>query len=128
KPVTPIAFPHSGDEDDTYKGYHIPKGKLLSLTMTTRAVTQNEAVYSDPEEFKPERFIKDNGMLTDDNVSYMFGFGRRTCPGKYMADMVVWLVIASVLAMFNISKARDENGNEIKVNADVDAFTDAVTP
>jgi len=126
KPVTPIAFPHSSDQDDTYKGYYIPKGTIVIPNVW--AVTRNEAVYPDPEAFKPERFIKDDGTLRDDTISYMFGFGRRICPGRYMADMVVWLMIASVLAMFNISKAKDENGNDINVSADNDAFTDAVTP
>jgi len=38
---------------------------------------------------------------------------------------VVWLMIVTVLATFNISKARDKTGNEIDV--DQEAFTDGIT-
>lgn len=44
----------------------------------------------------------------------MFGYGRRICPGRYFADTSVWLTIVRSLAVFNISKALDKNGREIK--------------
>ncbi|KIL54000.1 hypothetical protein M378DRAFT_93279, partial [Amanita muscaria Koide BX008] len=118
RPVTPNGAPRATVRDDVYKGYFIPKGNNSST-----AITRNEDKYPDPDSFNPERFLSLDGTLTDDTVSYVFGFGRRTCPGRYMADKVVWLMIVSVLATFNISKARDEEtGNEIGV--DPDAYTD----
>ncbi|KAM6490936.1 hypothetical protein JOM56_013640 [Amanita muscaria] len=43
-----------------------------------------------------------------------------------MVDKVVWLMMVSVLATFDISKARDEEtGNEIDV--DPDAYTDSIS-
>jgi len=44
----------------------------------------------------------------------MFGFGRRICPGKYMAHSTVWVAIASILTVFDITKARDEQGRVIE--------------
>lgn len=125
RPPAPLAFPRLADEDDVYKGYHIPKGTIVLANVW--AITRNEAVYSEPEAFRPERFIKDDGTLIDDNMSYVFGFGRRICPGKLIADAVLWLMITSVLATFNISKAKDEEGNVIDVDAGTNRFTDAVT-
>jgi hypothetical protein len=37
----------------------------------------------------------------------------RVCPGRYLADAVVWIVIARVLAIFDIGPALDEDGCEI---------------
>lgn len=37
----------------------------------------------------------------------------RICPGQYIAEGSLFIAIASVLAAFDISKARDENGEEI---------------
>ena len=31
RPVLPLCLPHSTREDDIYKGYFIPKGKLIPL-------------------------------------------------------------------------------------------------
>jgi Cytochrome P450 len=37
-------------------------------------------------------------------VDYAFGFGRRVCPGRWMAHSFVWIVVASVLSAFRIEK------------------------
>ncbi|KIL71225.1 hypothetical protein M378DRAFT_114304 [Amanita muscaria Koide BX008] len=123
RPVTPFGFPHSTDEDDIYKGLYIPKGMIYSPM--DRAITRNEERYPEPELFRPERYFTKEGTLNKDTVtSYAFGFGRRVCPGRHLADTAMWLMMASVLTTFNISKARDEHGNEIDV--DDQAFTDTL--
>ena len=42
-----------------------------------RAMTRNDAKYKNPDTFDPDRFLDANGALTDDEVIYAFGFGRR---------------------------------------------------
>ncbi|KIL71215.1 hypothetical protein M378DRAFT_154710 [Amanita muscaria Koide BX008] len=122
RPVTPLGFPHSADEEDIYKDLYIPKGAIVIPNVW--AITRNEERYPEPELFRPERYFTEEGILNKDSLSYVFGFGRRICPGRHLADASVWLMIASVLATFNISKARDEHGNEIDV--DDQAFTDSL--
>ena len=39
-------------------------------------ITGDEATYSDPEVFKPERFLEEDGSLNRDDVGYVFGVGR----------------------------------------------------
>lgn len=46
---------------------------------TNRSILHNPDVYPDPEEFRPERFLKD-GKLNDDvqdPLAIAFGLGRR---------------------------------------------------
>ena len=38
----------------------------------------------------------------------------RICPGRWLAIDTVWITIASVLAVYNIRKAVDEDGNPIE--------------
>ncbi|KAK7460394.1 hypothetical protein VKT23_009117 [Stygiomarasmius scandens] len=67
-------------------------------------------------EFKPERFLKQKGKSSQpDLTSYAFGFGRRICPGRFFALDAVWLMVACILATFDIAKAFDEDGEEIEV-------------
>jgi len=66
-------------------------------------------------EFKPDRFLTDDGEL-DPNAkdpTCFFGFGRRLCPGRHLALDSMWLSIVCILATFDIQKARDAQGNEI---------------
>ncbi|KAH9475493.1 Cytochrome P450 monooxygenase COX2 [Psilocybe cubensis] len=115
KPPLPLAVPHSlSAEDHHYKGYFIPKGTLVYPNIW--AMTHDENVYPDPFSFKPERFFDSNGKLNDDDRVLAYGFGRRICVGKSIASSTLWLQIASVLACFNIEKAKDKLGNEIEVD------------
>jgi hypothetical protein len=80
-----------------------------------RAMCHNEAKYSNSSEFNPERFLNADGTLTDDTVSVVWGFGRRVCPGRHLAEASLWSAMAGLLAVFKISKAKDENGREIDI-------------
>ncbi|KAF7366443.1 Cytochrome p450 [Mycena sanguinolenta] len=46
--------------------------------------------------------------------SAAWGFGRRICPGRDMAQWSIWICIASVLATFNLTKSLDEQGVPIE--------------
>lgn len=41
----------------------------------------DEEMYPNPETFNPERFLSANPE--PDPRKWVFGFGRRVCPGKY---------------------------------------------
>lgn len=50
-----------------------------------------------------------------DPLSVAFGYGRRVCPGRNMAEAQVWISIASILSVFDISPALDGMGRPIEV-------------
>jgi len=85
-------------------------------------MTHDENVYPDPFTFKPERFFNADGTLNDDSRILAYGFGRRICVGKAVASDMMWLIIASFLACFNIDKAKDEFGNEIEFDGSFNEF------
>lgn len=114
-PVTPLAVPHATVQDDVYEGYLIPKG--TTVLANAWAILHDEAKYPDPFSFNPERFAdeKKNAELEINELPYAaFGFGRRICPGRWLALDTIWITIASVLAVYNISKPKDANGAVIE--------------
>ncbi|KAH9994261.1 cytochrome P450 [Russula vinacea] len=97
--VIPIAFSRVSSKDDVYRGTRI--------VANVWAILHDPDMYPDPEEFKPERFIDENGSVRDDpTLSLVFGNGKRICPGRHLVDATIFIVASSVLS----------NGHEIPVN------------
>lgn len=81
-------------------------------------------MYPEPEKFKPERFIKDGqliGIKQSDRGHFGFGYGRRICPGMYIAERSLFIVFSRLLWGFKITNAKDASGKPIPV--DPDAYT-----
>jgi len=106
--------------DDVYKGFFIPKGSRMIVN--TWAILRDPKIYPDPDEFKPERFLNEDGSVRDDpTLSLVFGIGKRICPGRHLVDATIFIVASSVLSAFNVTKAKDETGHEIPVKVAVTA-------
>ncbi|KAH7878626.1 cytochrome P450 2 Le.CYP2 [Lentinula edodes] len=113
-PALPLGLPHVSTEDDFYRGYHIPKGCVVIPNIW--AMNRDPDVYTEPDRFLPERYSESpTGPFESINNIYAFGFGRRVCAGRHMAENTIWLTIASVLATFTLGKAKDGKGNEIDI-------------
>lgn len=100
--------------DGKINGYRIPKGSQLMANLW--------AIHHDPEywgkdadEFKPERFLTDNGQEIKKWERYIpFSIGKRACPGEPLARIEVFLYFTSVLQKFDVKfpdgKAADFEG------------------
>ena len=61
---------------------HTREDHHRAIHYSRRAMSRDEARYSDADKFMPERFLDAKGILTDDDpADFVFGFGRRICPG-----------------------------------------------
>ncbi|KAG2219846.1 hypothetical protein INT45_000733 [Circinella minor] len=74
--------------------------------------------YSNPEEFNPDRFLgQENTKFPSANRKaesrdqFNFGWGRRVCPGSYLAETQMFNVWVRVLSRCNIIPAVDKDGN-----------------
>ncbi|KAH7910583.1 cytochrome P450 [Hygrophoropsis aurantiaca] len=110
-PVAPLGIAHASVDSDVYEGYYIPKG--VTIMVNQWGISRDESKYPNPSEFKPERFITPSGGLNDDTAMFGFGWGRRICPGRFVADASLWSAIATMLAVLNFSKAEDAEGKNI---------------
>jgi cytochrome P450 len=44
---------------------------------------------------------------------YVFGFGRRVCPGMHIAEQSLFAIVATVLHTLNVERVKDASGNEV---------------
>ncbi|KAH9941438.1 cytochrome P450 [Amylocystis lapponica] len=91
RPLAVMAVPHAVVEDDVYKGYLIPKGAMV--IGNAYAMQLDETRNPDPYAFKPERFLDD----TTPCEHHAFGWGRRICPGRYIAEASLFIVLARIV-------------------------------
>ncbi|KAK7434917.1 cytochrome p450 [Stygiomarasmius scandens] len=107
-PAIPMGLPHATTADIIYKGYYIPKGTIIFANIW--AMTHNPTAFDNPDVFIPERHLpQGNGNFESINSILAYGFGRRVCVGRWMADDTIWLTIATVLATTKISELPNEN-------------------
>ena len=103
----------------------------MTLTVVIRAILHNEKTYPEPEVFRPERFLNKNGSINPDvpDPIVSFGFGRRfvgsfctlklgllwnsICPGRHLATNGALIMVASILAVFNIGIPTSEDSADI---------------
>jgi cytochrome P450 len=68
------------------------------------------AVFPEPDKFYPERWLSPDAPAYPNPA---FGFGARRCPGRFFAHGSMWLMIAGILAAFDISPTEDGPPEEI---------------
>ncbi|KAL4242334.1 cytochrome P450 family protein [Abortiporus biennis] len=113
--AVPLGLPHRLMEDDVYKGMYIPKGSLVFANCWN--MLRNEEIYPDAHSFIPERYMVEADEVTikrRDPRNYVFGFGRRKCPGSHLIESSLWIVIATFIATVDIQKAKDVEGNYVE--------------
>ncbi|KAJ7607948.1 cytochrome P450 [Roridomyces roridus] len=109
-----LGTPHVASDDFTYKGNFIPKGTVVVLNTFT--MHHDPTRHANPDKFDPERYIRDNltsaesANLADpyERDHWMFGAGRRICPGMIVAEREIWLTISRMLWAFTMEALPNE--------------------
>ncbi|THH20317.1 hypothetical protein EW146_g1032 [Bondarzewia mesenterica] len=112
----PLSLPHCLLEDDEYRGMLLPKGSIVFANIWN--IVRDENIYPDPEVFDPERFIEKGDATHStkqaDPRQFIFGFGRRRCPGVHLGTTSVWFLMTSMLATLHIKKPVDAYGKPVE--------------
>ena len=66
--------PHCATEDTTIQGFNIPKGTTIISNLW--AVNHDPNLWKDPEEFRPERFLNEEGAVIQPAYLIPFGTGQ----------------------------------------------------
>jgi hypothetical protein len=102
-----------------------------------RTILHDPKVYPFPEEYKPERWLKDGQLDADiPDPSVAFGYGRRQaecfyftlvfsdilyriCPGRHFSDNSLYAMVSLVLSVYNITPPVDDHGSPIQLKPEV---------
>ncbi|KAJ4830071.1 hypothetical protein Tsubulata_809278 [Turnera subulata] len=88
----------------TVGGYDISPGTRLLVNLNK--IQRDPRIWSDPLEFKPERFLtthKEFDVKGQNFELIPFGAGRRICPGMNFGIQMTHLVLASFLQAFEVT-------------------------
>ena len=103
--------------------------------LSFRSILHDREAFNNPEEFQPERYLKDGKLNPDvrDPDCAAFGFGRRSvngkysptytlsnsfpsiCPGRHLSDDSLYLNVSCLLAVYDIKPLVDDQGNILKL-------------
>ena len=123
RPIAPLSGPHRCTEDDWYEGMFIPKGAICLPNVWF--MNRDPEIYGEnAAHFDPARHLDANGDIApgplnakeEGHVSY--GFGRRQCVGRYIANDSLFINIAVLLWATKIERKKDVLGQFLPLDLD----------
>ena len=82
------------------EGHLIPKNTHVIPLL--HGVHMDPEVWDQPEEFRPERFLTEEGKLHKPKHFMPFGAGQRMCLGDKLAEMELQLFFSSLLHVYDL--------------------------
>ncbi|KAL0060282.1 hypothetical protein AAF712_012945 [Marasmius tenuissimus] len=116
--IGPLGVPHRSNADDYYEGFFIPKDTIVIANVW--ALNHDAEVWGfDADKFRPERHLDETGQLkkplpdTHGESHVTFGYGRRICVGKAVAQNNLLIQTACILWTTSVSLPKDNSGKTI---------------
>jgi len=120
RPPAPFAAPHQSMEDDWYEGMFIPKG--TTCIPNVWYMNRDPEIYGEnAAHFDPARHLGDIAPGMSDareEGHFSYGFGRRLCVGRHLANNTLFINIAIVLWAAKIERKKDESGEFLPLDVD----------
>ncbi|KAK3593988.1 hypothetical protein CHS0354_040729 [Potamilus streckersoni] len=107
---TPLAIPHKCNTDVVIDGYLIEKDTVIIPNLW--GVHHDDDTWGDPWNYRPERFLDENGkLIPEDHPLYKafipFSLGPRRCPGEKFSRTRLLMCLATLLQGFTFLPPED---------------------
>jgi len=89
-------------QDEEVCGYFVPKG--TNMFYSPEIIHQDPNVYESPQQFMPERFLKEERQSTEFPA---FGAGSRMCIGKQFAQNEAIILLACIYQTFSTKLVKE---------------------
>lgn len=100
--VAPVPGTRLAATDIKVRDYIIPKGTVLFYNLYT--IYNDKDYWNDPETFRPERFLTENGEIDQSKseriMNTVFGLGARVCFGENIGLDSFYTYLAALIANF----------------------------
>ena len=98
--IAPTGLEHVTREEIQLGGYTVPRGaQVISLLM---AVHMDEKHFPEPEVFRPERFLDEQGRVKPNRALMPFSVGKRSCLGEALARAELFLLVTALLQRYSL--------------------------
>jgi cytochrome P450 len=103
-------------ETDGHRKMLIPEGTTIRLDIWN--ANRNEEFWGEDvsgypaDVFEPQRWdvLAERGKSPKDMLHFGFGFGPRVCPGKFLGQLEVGIVVGAFIKLFRFKAATDTTG------------------
>ncbi|KAG8240025.1 hypothetical protein J437_LFUL016411 [Ladona fulva] len=112
---------HRALSDAWLQGHFIPKDTMILINYESFLCDKEK--WTDPEEFRPERFVDASGKVNIPSYYLPFGLGKRRCMGESMAKSNIFLFMTGLLQEYQFSIPEGE-----AITAQEKLITSGITP
>ncbi|CAD7080762.1 unnamed protein product [Hermetia illucens] len=98
--VAPLAIAHRALSTTKFYDYVIPEDTIVIVS--TYSLNMDKSYWKDPHNFRPERFLDEEGRLVHYDAFIPFGLGKRRCMGENLARSSLFLFFSSFVQNFDV--------------------------
>lgn len=102
EPIVEVNMPRCVAQDDIYEGYLIPKDAIVLENVC--GMMHDESIYKNASVFEPQRFLGEHAEMSPFDL--VWGHDRRTCPGRHLAFVTMWLEMSHTIQLFDIKAVK----------------------
>ncbi len=114
KPLAAFSVPQAAPTDRTVSGFLVPAGTDFVIDSHSLHM-RNPYWGEDTEEYRPRRFLERKILESRYNY-WRYGFGPRTCMGRYVADLIMKILLVHLVENYRFSLV--EHGKDWDRNAE----------
>ncbi|KAK9073471.1 hypothetical protein SSX86_007795 [Deinandra increscens subsp. villosa] len=123
----PLLIPRVALEEVKLMGYDIPKG--TQIIVNAWAIGRDPTLWEEPEEFKPERFLKNKFSYKGLHFEWLpFGAGRRACPGMHFGVAIIELAVANIVYKYDLGIPNAGTHEELDMSEQCGVMLQKKTP
>ncbi|XP_055407371.1 cytochrome P450 2S1 isoform X4 [Bubalus kerabau] len=98
--LVPMGIPRALTKTTRFRGYTLPQGTEVFPLLGS--ILHDPAVFEEPEEFNPGRFLDADGKFKKHEAFLPFSLGKRVCLGEGLARTELFLLFTTILQAFSL--------------------------